>query len=210
MFFAPPIGTMEMPSASRFRPRRSASASSASWSLIPSTSTTARAKESSARIGIGEGDPQLDGLMRVCEVCGGEAKVTPACSSEAGERKSLSSGVLTHDPYAVAVEVKVEARQGSMFRNPTPCILMSHSLATARRAARLLASAGPHYVLPTSEPRCSREAAAAVYFYALEAMQKRCDHTEAIPRRALVAGCRPRMLPARDRHPRPRVGVGAG
>src|SRR6266540_4434345 len=45
MFGAPPIGTMEMPSASRFRPRRSASASSASWSLIPSTSTTVCAKE---------------------------------------------------------------------------------------------------------------------------------------------------------------------
>ena len=42
MACAPPIGTTEMPSASRFRPRRSASASSARWSLIPSTSTTAR------------------------------------------------------------------------------------------------------------------------------------------------------------------------
>ena len=39
---APPIGTMEMPSASRSRPRRSASASMARWSLMPSTSTTAR------------------------------------------------------------------------------------------------------------------------------------------------------------------------
>src|SRR5215208_5701900 len=33
---------MEMSSALRFRPRRSASASSATWSLTPSTSTTAR------------------------------------------------------------------------------------------------------------------------------------------------------------------------
>ncbi len=39
---APPICTTEMPSASRFRPRRSASALSAHWSLIPSTRTTAR------------------------------------------------------------------------------------------------------------------------------------------------------------------------
>ena len=42
MFVAPPIGRMEMPSAPRFRPWRSASASSATWSLTPSTSTTAR------------------------------------------------------------------------------------------------------------------------------------------------------------------------
>ena len=42
MFLAPPIGTMEMPSASRSRPRRWAIASSAAWSLVPSTSTTLR------------------------------------------------------------------------------------------------------------------------------------------------------------------------
>ena len=42
MFVAPPIGRIEMSSALRFRPRRSASASSATWSLTPSTSTTAR------------------------------------------------------------------------------------------------------------------------------------------------------------------------
>ena len=35
-------GRIEMSSALRFRPRRSASASSATWSLSPSTSTTAR------------------------------------------------------------------------------------------------------------------------------------------------------------------------
>ena len=42
MFVAPPIGRIQMSSALRFRPRRSASASSATWSLTPSTSTTAR------------------------------------------------------------------------------------------------------------------------------------------------------------------------
>ena len=42
MFVAPPIGRIEISSALRFRPRRSASASSATWSLTPSTSTTAR------------------------------------------------------------------------------------------------------------------------------------------------------------------------
>src|SRR5438128_10830931 len=52
MFVAPPMGTMEMPSASRFRLRRAASASSASWSLIPSTSTTVRARKASAICGL--------------------------------------------------------------------------------------------------------------------------------------------------------------
>ena len=42
MFVAPPMGNMEMSSAPRFRPRRSASVSSETWSLTPSTSTTAR------------------------------------------------------------------------------------------------------------------------------------------------------------------------
>src|SRR5215211_2444234 len=42
MACAPPIGTIEMASASRSRPRRSASVSIAHWSLLPSTSTTAR------------------------------------------------------------------------------------------------------------------------------------------------------------------------
>jgi hypothetical protein len=42
MFVAPPIGRIEISSALRLRPRRSASASSATWSLTPSTSTTAR------------------------------------------------------------------------------------------------------------------------------------------------------------------------
>jgi hypothetical protein len=39
---APPIGTIEVPSPPRSRPRRAARVSSAIWSLIPSTSTIAR------------------------------------------------------------------------------------------------------------------------------------------------------------------------
>jgi hypothetical protein len=46
---APPIGRIEMSSALRLRPRRSASASSATWSLSPSTSTTARESAPVAR-----------------------------------------------------------------------------------------------------------------------------------------------------------------
>src|SRR5215471_3912205 len=53
MLVAPPIGTMEMRSLSRFRPRRLASASSARWSLTPSTSRTVRRSDSTARHGTG-------------------------------------------------------------------------------------------------------------------------------------------------------------
>jgi hypothetical protein len=45
MFVAPPIGTIEIRSTSRSRPRRLASASSANWSLTPSTSTTEAARD---------------------------------------------------------------------------------------------------------------------------------------------------------------------
>src|SRR5215475_712821 len=67
MLLAPPIGTTEMRSASRFRPRRSASASSATWSLTPSTSTTVRrsASMASARASPGRAAGRLRGLPSI-------------------------------------------------------------------------------------------------------------------------------------------------